>query len=447
MPVTRYWAEYAWLGGEPPRTVSGALFTVEDGRFTGVSGEVPAPPADAVRLPGLTLPGLANAHSHAFHRALRGRTHAGKGTFWTWRERMYTLAGRLDPDRYHALARAAFAEMALAGITCVGEFHYLHHGPDGERYHDPNEMGHRLLAAAAEAGIRITLLDTLYLTSNVDGAAPVGPQVRFSDGDLDRWSERVSALREAPHARIGAAAHSVRAVPATVLARFADRCGGVPTHIHLSEQRAENDACLAGYGRTPAQVLDSCGLTGPWVTAVHATHLTDDDRTVLGDTGTGVCFCPTTERDLADGIGPARALADAGTALSLGSDSHAIVDLFEEARAMELNERLRDEHRGHFDTAELLTAATASGHAALGWPDAGTIAEGGRADLVTVSLSSVRTAGFDPAEPAAAVVFAATGADVTHVVIDGRVVVRDGRHLLVDNVEAALAEAIREVWS
>jgi formiminoglutamate deiminase len=444
--VSAYWAERAWLGADGG-TTTGVLVEVDGDRFGAVTPAVARPPAGAVRLAGLTVPGLANAHSHAFHRALRGRTHAGKGTFWTWRERMYDLAGRLDPDALHALARATFAEMALAGVTCVGEFHYLHHGPGGVRYAEPNETGYRLVAAAAEAGIRITLLDTLFLTSTVDGAPLEGPQRRFGDGDLDAWAGRVAGLRLAAHARLGAAAHSVRAVPADALAGLAAWADGPVVHVHLSEQRAENEACLKRYGRTPTQLLDDSGLTGPWVTAVHATHLSDDDRTALGDSATRVCLCPTTERDLADGIGPARALADAGSALCVGSDSHAVIDLFEEARAIELDERLRDEHRGHFDASELLDAATAAGHAALGWPDAGVIAPGARADLVTVGLDSVRTAGFDESAPLAAVVFAATAADVTHVVVDGRVVVRDGHHLLVPDVPRALADAIAAVWS
>ncbi len=240
---------------------------------------------------------------------------------------------------------------------------------------------------------------------------------------------------------IGAAAHSVRAVPAAALGEFARHTEGLPTHVHLSEQRAENDACLAVHGRTPTELLADRGLTGPTVTAVHATHLTDTDRAELGDSGTGVCFCPTTERDLADGIGHARALADAGSPLSLGSDSHAVIDLFEESRAVEMHERLHTEHRGHFTGAELLTAATATGHASLGWPDAGAITPGARADLVTVSLTSPRTAGCAPE----AVLFAATAADVRHVVIDGRVIVRDGLHQTVPDVGAALATAIAAV--
>jgi formiminoglutamate deiminase len=235
-------------------------------------------------------------------------------------------------------------------------------------------------------------------------------------------------------------------VPAADLGGLADRAQDRPVHIHLSEQRAENDACRAVHGCTPTQLLDEYGLVGPTVTAVHATHLTDEDRTALGDSGTSVCLCPTTERDLADGIGPARALADAGSPLCLGSDSHAVIDLLEEARAVELDQRLQDERRGHFAADELLAAATSAGHAALGWPDAGAIAVGARADLVTVRLDTVRLAGHHPVDVAAGVVFASTAADVTHVVADGRVVVRDGAHQLVGDVARALTESIEAVW-
>ena len=421
-----WFAEYAWVDGAVARDVH---LEVAGGRFTAVTaGRAPT----GTRLPGLVLPGLANAHSHAFHRALRGRTHGDRGSFWTWREQMYAVAGRLDPDSYFALARAVYGEMALAGITAVGEFHYLHHGPDGTPYADPNAMGHALIAAAAEAGLRITLLDALYLTSSVDGQPLDGVQRRFGDRDLDAWRERTDALRPAPHARLGAAVHSVRAVPAALLGGLAGRA---PLHVHLSEQRAENEQCRAVHGCTPTELLHRHGVLGPGTTAVHATHLTDSDVRTLGTTGTGVCLCPTTERDLADGIGPARDLADAGVPLSLGSDSQAVVDLFEEARAVELDERLRTERRGHFSPAELLGAATA--HTALGWDDAGRLAAGARADLVAVSLDSVRTAGTDPA----GAVFAATAADVTHVVADGRLIVDGGRHTGFD-VPAALRKAL-----
>jgi formiminoglutamate deiminase len=436
-----YHAEFAYISGATARDVR---IDVSDGRIAAVSAGVPAAP-DAVRLPGLTLPGFANAHSHAFHRALRGRTQSGEGTFWTWRELMYGLAGRLDPDQYYALARAVYAEMALAGITCVGEFHYLHHAAGDEPYDDPNEMAHSLVVAAAEAGIRITLLDTLYLTSGVDGAPLTGPQRRFDDGSVDAWADRLSSLPFPPHMRAGVAAHSVRAVPAELLPSVVEVAAGRPLHIHLSEQRAENEACLARYGRTPTQLLADAGVLGPTTTAVHATHLSDVDAGLLGQSGTRVCLCPTTERDLGDGIGPARALADAGSPLCLGSDSHAVIDPLEEARAVELDERLRTEQRGHFDTASLIDAATRGGHGALGWADAGVIEVGARADLVTVRLDTVRTAGYD--DPATAVLYGATAADIVDVVVDGRPIVHNGEHLLVDDPPKTLDAAIRAVWS
>ncbi|WP_345467401.1 formimidoylglutamate deiminase [Actinoallomurus oryzae] len=438
----RYHAEHAWLDGA---VVADVLLEVDGARFTSVASGVPAPP-DAVRLAGLTLPGLANAHSHAFHRALRGRVQASRGTFWTWRSQMYTVAARLDPDTYFALARAVYAEMALAGISCVGEFHYLHHGPGGVPYRDANAMSEALLAAAEEAGVRITLLDACYLTGGI-GDPLLGPQLRFGDGTASAWASRVSGLRPGEHARVGAAIHSVRAVPRRELGEVAVWAGSrsAPLHVHLSEQPAENAACLEAYGRTPAALLAESGALGPRTVAVHATHLTASDVTLLGGARTGVCMCPTTERDLADGIGPARTLTDAGSPLSLGSDQHAVIDLFEEARAVELDERLRTQQRGHWTAAELLTAATADGHAALGWPEAGRLAPGAYADLVTVTRDSVRLAGAAPDHLAESVVFAASPADVRHVVISGREVVRDGHHLLVDDVPAALTESIAAV--
>ncbi|MEH0845681.1 formimidoylglutamate deiminase [Micromonospora sp. CPCC 205711] len=448
--MTRWLAEYAWLP-EHAEPTPDVLIETDGGRITAVTpltaGSRPDAGVevlvDAVRLPGLTLPGLANAHSHAFHRALRGRTHGGRGDFWSWRDGMYDVAARLDPDSYLALARATYAEMALAGITCVGEFHYLHHGPDGRPYDDPNVMSAALVEAAAHAGIRVTLLDACYLTASVSGDPLVGPQRRFGDGDALRWADRVTAFTPGnDHARVGAAIHSVRAVPAEQLATVAGWAHrrDAPLHVHLSEQPAENDACRAAHGRTPAGLLAEHGVLGPAVTAVHATHPTSADLALLGEHRTGVCLCPTTERDLADGIGPARRMAEAGSPLSLGSDSHAVVDLFEEARAVELDERLRTRRRGHFTAVDLLTAATSGGHAALGWTDAGRLAVGGRADLVTVRLDTARTAGVPPV----GVFFAATAADVAHVVVDGRVVVREGRHVDVD-VPVELESSIRAV--
>ena len=441
--MTSYFADHAWLGGDS--TSADVLIEVDAGVITSVRSGAARPP-QATRLPGLTLPGLADAHSHAFHRALRGRTQGGGGSFWTWREKMYAVAARLTPDTYYALARATYAEMALAGITCVGEFHYLHHGPGGAPYTDANAMGTAVMAAAAAAGIRLTLLDTCYLTGGI-GAPLAGPQLRFGDKDADSWAVRVADLPPAANGRVGAAIHSVRAVPAEQLppvVQWADE-RQAPLHVHLSEQRGENEASLAAYGCSPTRLLHDHDVLGPRSTAVHATHLDPDDIALLGHSRTTVCLCPTTERDLADGIGPGRALADAGSPLSLGSDSNAVVDLWEEARGVEMHERLRSGTRGHWSAAALLRAATVDGHASLGWPEAGRLAAGAPADFVTIDTNSVRLAGADPATLLDSVVFAATAADVREVVVAGRRVVSEGRHVMVDDVPAALRSAIAAV--
>ncbi|MGW6834968.1 formimidoylglutamate deiminase [Streptomyces sp. NPDC054949] len=439
-----YWLEHAWLGTHVEPGV--ALDVDADGRIAALRTDTPAPPPGAEVLRGLTVPGLANAHSHAFHRALRGTVQVGSGTFWTWRDFMYKFAQNLTPDSYFALARAVYAEMALAGVTNVGEFHYVHHAPGGAPYADPNAMGEALIEAAAAAGIRITLLDTAYLSSGF-GKAPEPHQRRFSDGTADAWAERVTALKPRAHALIGAAIHSVRAVPADQLATVAQWAQErrAPLHVHLSEQTAENDACQAAHGRTPTQLLSDHGVLGPRTTGVHNTHLTDTDIALLGGTSTGTCMCPTTERDLADGIGPATRLQHAGSPLSLGSDSHAVIDLLEEARAMELNERLRSRTRGHWTAHALLSAATEDGHAALGLPDAGRLETGALADFTTIALDSVRTAGPLPRLAAETAVFAASAADVRHTVVGGRHIVRDGAHTLVGDVAAALSESIAAV--
>jgi formiminoglutamate deiminase len=436
-----YWCELAWLGGDGVEP--GVAVEIEGDRFARIEPGTATPPPDSERLDGLTLPGFANAHSHAFHRALRGRTERGRGSFWSWREAMYGLAAALDPDRYHALARATFAEMALAGITAVGEFHYLHHGPGGTPYDDPNEIGRALAAAAAEAGIRITLLDACYLHGGFGDE--LGPeQVRFGDRSADAWARRVEALGElGVEARVGAAIHSVRAVDpdsaASVAAHARERSW--PLHAHVSEQPAENEACLAAHGRTPTAVLDAAGALSDRFTAVHFTHVSERDLGLLGDAGGHCCLCPTTERDLADGVGSARAIADAGARLALGSDSHAVIDQFEEMRALELDQRLVTGERGHHGAAELLDAACASGHAAIGWSEAGRIEPGAIADLVTIGLDGVRLAGAGPERTLEAIVFAATAADVRRVVASGRLLVDEGRHVGID-VAAELGSSI-----
>ncbi|HEY4453929.1 MAG TPA: formimidoylglutamate deiminase [Pseudonocardiaceae bacterium] len=411
----------------------------EDGTIAAL-GQTDTPPAEAIRLPGIALPGFANAHSHAFHRALRGRTHSNGGTFWTWRETMYALAARLDPDSYYELARLVYAEMVLAGYTSVGEFHYLHHAPGGTPYADPNAMGNALAQAAIDAGIRLTLLDTCYLTGGI-GTELVGVQQRFGDASVDGWRKRVDDfVCTDPTIRLGAAIHSVRAVPVDAIGIVAGWAGerSAPLHAHLSEQPAENNACRARYGRTPTELLHEHGALSPNTTAVHATHLTAADISLLGEFGCTACFCPTTEADLADGIGPARELADAGANLALGSDQHAVIDPFLEARGLEHGERLRTGQRGRFAPVDLLVAATA--HPSIGWPMLFEV--GAPADFLTVRTDTVRTAGCAPDQ----LIMAATSADVATVVVNGRIVARDGHHDTIGDIGPLLAERIERLW-
>jgi cytosine/adenosine deaminase-related metal-dependent hydrolase len=471
--VTAWLAELAWLGGEG--LASDVVIACDGaGRLVRVApGQ--AAPADAVRLRGVVLPGLANVHSHAFHRALRGRVQSGAADFWRWRDRMYALAAVLDPDGLFELARAVYAEMALAGMTVVGEFHYLHHRPGGGPYADPNAMGRALVDAAAEVGIRLTLLDACYLRGGFGGEPLAGVQERFGDGDAEGWATRVAGLAAPvdpgatrdhqgdaagagsgrggvdgqPPAgwRLGAAVHSVRAVDVPSMRVVADWAArnAAPLHLHLSEQPAENEQALAATGCTPARLAGDAGALGPRTAAVHATHLAGDDITLLCETGTAVCLCPTTERDLGDGVGPADRLAAAGCPLSLGSDSHAVIDLFEEARLVELHRRLVRHERGAHDAPALLGAATAGGYRALGWSEGGELVLGALADFVVVDHRSVRLAGLDPARGAAALVYGASAADVSDVVVGGRTVVRDGEHVGLPDVAAALDRSIRSL--
>ena len=446
--TTRLWCELALIDGRPQPDVA---IEVVDGRFATVEAGIAADalPRDTTLLAGFAIPGLANAHSHAFHRALRSRTQTGRGTFWTWRELMYRAAKRLTPESYHRLARATFAEMALAGVTCVGEFHYIHHQPDGMPYADPNEMGCALLAAADEAGIRITLLDTLYLHGGIgiDGyTEPAGPQRRFSDTSAGAWIERVDRLNATDTQRIGGAIHSIRAVDPRSAQFVGDWSAAhhAPLHAHVSEQVAENDACQAHHGITPIRLLADAGLLSDRFSAVHATHLETADVASLAEARSTVVMCPTTERDLGDGIGPTGAFAEADVAMALGSDSHAVIDLFEEARAVELDERLRTQQRGIHAAGDLFAMAATNGHRSLGWEDAGTISVGNRADLVTISLDSVRTAGTTTTTAVEAIVFAAVAADITDVFVDGRRIVAQGRHAAID-VAAELDATIKEL--
>lgn len=383
-------------------------------------------------------PAPINAHSHAFHRILRGRTHegadGGAGTFWTWRDQMYTAAAELTPASYEQLATAVFAEMVTSGWCAVGEFHYLHHQIGGTPYGvDGNGQEHAmeraLTRATLAAGIRLVLLDTCYLQGGLAADGNVielgETQKRFSDGTAAGWLKRheslATALREedagAGLVTLGAAIHSVRAVPPEAMAEIAAELDPtMPLHIHLSEQPAENASAEAAYGTSPTGLLERAGLLGGRLSAVHATHLSVQDIEMLGSARVGIVMCPTTEADLGDGIGPARELADAGAIISLGTDQHAVVDPYLEQRALEHGERLRSGVRGRFSPSEISAAAREGGLRSLGLPP--------NDDHLMVRTDSVRTAGSRVAQ----LPLTATAADVVEVHINGVHVATNGIH-------------------
>ncbi|WP_375390323.1 formimidoylglutamate deiminase, partial [uncultured Amnibacterium sp.] len=393
--MTGYWAEFVL---SPGRRRSAVRFTVTDGRIASIADHVD--PMDGDRVLQLVVPGFVNAHSHAFHRNLRGRTHSEGGDFWRWRDAMYRLATALTPDALRAIAESVFTEMAGAGWTAVGEFHYVHHRPDGRPYEPPHAMELALAEAARAVGIRLVLLDACYLSADVDGRALAPEQRRFGDGTAEGWLARWHALREAigddPLVTVGAAIHSVRAVPLPAIERIiAALPAAVPLHLHLAEQPRETAAFLALHGETPAAALDRLGVLSPRTTLVHGTHLSPEDVARVGAAGATVAFCPTTEADLGDGVGPARALADAGARIALGSDGQSVIDPLLEIRGLEAGERLASGRRGRFSPAQLLAAATANGSASLGLRPNG-FAVGDSADPVQLDPAPPRTAGSAP---------------------------------------------------
>ena len=385
------------------------LIEVEGGRIKRVTEGVPAS-QDAVALKGWTIPGLANVHSHAFQRLLRGEVESGAGDFWEWRNRMYRFT-EWDAADYFNHARLVFREMLEAGITAVGEFHYLHARG--------NELGVALIDAAREEGIRITLIDACYLRGGLDGRPLEAEQISFSDGDADSWARRMDELNEADGVRIGAAIHSVRAVDPEsmrIVATWA-REHKAPLHIHLAEQPAEVEECLRVEGCTPAELLEREGILGPDLTAVHAIHLTPHDISLLGENEVSVCACTTTERDLGDRVGPMTALADAGCALTVGSDSNAVIDMIEEVRGLELDQRRATGRRVLHEPEELFIAATFNGMRALGW-DAGELRAGMLADFITLD----RSPQWRKLTPAY-LIYGFSGNDVINVVVGGETVV------------------------
>ncbi|MFV8751028.1 formimidoylglutamate deiminase [Nannocystaceae bacterium ST9] len=433
-------AALGWLEIEGVARLVERPFVVVD-RDTGIIEALHAGAPDPEHRPALVhdlghallLPGFVNAHSHAFQRRIRGVTHrrasGDPSTFWSWRQAMYAAANSLDPEGVYAQTRACFAEMLARGITCVGEFHYLHHDPEGRPYADRNELSKQIVRAADEVGIRLVLLEVYYARGGVDHAGPLPEQRRFCDGSVDAYLRRIDELRGAiPGLRLGITPHSVRAVRAAelgLLAAYAET-HELPIHSHVSEQPLENQQCHAEHGRTPTQVFADAGcLARPHAfTAVHAIHVSAGDRSLLADQQ--VCACPTTEADLGDGIVPAREFLAGGTTLALGSDSNAVIDLVQEARLLEMHERLRDQTRLvlHDDEGRvapvLLAAATIGGARALAWPELGRLAIGSPFDAAVFDLDHRMLAGV-PAESALdALLLAGTAEPILQVWVGGK---------------------------
>jgi formiminoglutamate deiminase len=380
----------------------------------------------------IVLPGLATAHSHAFQRALRGRTQrraTSAGSFWSWRGLMYALAETLDPDDIFHIARFAFVELAMSGVTAVGEFHYIHHGPGGVPYKDRTILAEAVIRAAREAGLRITLIRTAYVRAGYD--KPLEPaQQRFSDVEVDAVLADVATLTQRhaddPMVRIALAAHSIRAVPREQVLELAayTRQQGLPFHMHVAEQPAEIEECLQEYGLRPVELLAQAGVLDERFVGIHATHLSPAEIEALGQANAFVCLCRTTERDLGDGLPETAALVQAGVKLCVGVDSHASSDAFEEIRAVELDDRSRTEARQvAAEAPALLRAATQAGYQAIG------LGDGWQEDTVYLNAADASLAGSADELLTDAVIFGATPRAVDEVTIGGQTVVNDGIHL------------------
>jgi len=454
-------------------------------------------PAGGVRVARLAgralLPGMVNAHSHAFQRVIRGRTEhrsaASGDSFWTWREMMYAAAERLTPEGVYDASRMAFLEMAAGGITTVGEFHYLHRAADGSEYEDPNLLAREVIRAARDVGLRIALLRVAYARAGF-GRPPDPRQRRFIEPDPETYAAHTEALagdlaRAGDDAAwAGVAPHSVRAVGVGHLraARALATRHGLPLHMHVSEQPAEVEACLAETGRTPVEFLAAEGLLAADFTAVHAVHVTPGEVALLGRARANVCACPTTERNLGDGVLPAGELLDAGACVALGTDSHAQIDLLEDARELEYHLRLVRLARnvlapdagaaagggagaaeavegaggagGTADApalsalaARLFVCATAAGARSLGLEGGGSLAAGSPADFFTVDLSDPTVAGAGDEDLLSSIVFSLSRAAVREVAVGGRLVVEGGRHAAQEEIVSRFAALQRGLWS
>ncbi|MFZ0632286.1 MAG: formimidoylglutamate deiminase [Acidobacteriaceae bacterium] len=437
-----------------------AIRVGEDGRIEAIVAS-DAASGNVIDLPGKALlPGFVNVHSHSFQRLIRGKaeSRAVSGRdFWSWRGTMYHAAARLDPQQVYDVARMAFLEMLLAGTTTVGEFHYLHTAPDGRPYDDPNLLAKQVIAAAQSVGIRIVLLRCAYLRSGFE--LPLDPgQTRFFE-TRDAFLTNAEALvREVPAnedtVAIGVAPHSIRAVPLDDLRAIAAwaRQHHLPLHMHMAEQVAENEACLREYGATPVALLGKAGLLGPDWTAIHAIHITPDEIAMLSDSGATIGSCPTTERNLGDGILAADAVLRSGIRVTFGSDSQAQIDPLEDARELDYHLRLIRQQRVVLDqigeqgiAARLFDCATRNGAHSLSFP-AGRLEPGAFADFFTVDLRDLSIAGHSADDLLPMIVFGMNRTAIRDVAVNGRFVVRDGQHSLQQEIVSRYTEVHAKVW-
>jgi len=377
-------------------------------------------PLRAIDGTSLVLPGWVSAHSHAFQYGLRGHTQRAPGetgTFWSWREAMFSLADSLTPESLAAVSRDAFRALYRSGVRCVGEFHYVHHQRGGGAYEQRTLLSDVVIEAALAEGLRVTLLRVAYARSS-HGRPPEGAQRRFCDGDVDDVLRDLDALRSRwgadARVRVGVAPHSVRAVPREWLGPLNEYAAryALPFHMHVAEVIGEVESCLAEHGRRPVELLSEAGVLNERFVAVHATNLEPHEARLLGEAGAFACLCPTTERDLGDGLADIGALREAGVRLCVGIDSHVVTDPVEEMRALETHERLRLRRRVTFAGAEgrtlaeqLLVEGSAYGALACGWDAAVRGRETAWDADTVVDLESAPLRGVDPERALDALVF------------------------------------------
>ncbi len=401
------------------------------------------------------LPGMVNAHSHAFQRVLRGRTEyrtSERDSFWTWREMMYTAATRLTPEDLYDASRMAFLEMALAGITAVGEFHYLHHAPDGAAYDDPNLLAKEVIRAARDVGLRIALLRVAYARSGFNVEANP-KQARFIEASAPAYLQNLELLsrdldRASDTTWIGVAPHSVRAVPLDYLREVISYANqnDLKVHMHVAEQPAEVSACVEEYRRTPVALLETEGLLSDRFTAVHAIHVTPKAIPSFAKTGTMLCACPTTERNLGDGVVPADEYLKHCVPVCLGTDSQAQIDLLEDARELEYHLRLQKLERAILPAGFLFDCATINGARSIGAPS-GSIEAGRPADFFTVDLDDPSIAGAAENDLLSAIVFSSSRAAVREVVVGGQPIVSEGQHLIQEEVVERFNDLQKRLWT